>query len=172
MSTKLRDSFAFSIGKEARKAEFVNRKQITIVPAPGHVFPDDMFTTKNNRPRSSTINMNERYRTMKINKEPGPTSYDVPSKLTENQKYFFGVKLFIDPLKNKTKTGPADYNINLKYLDLSKSAIISSINADSDTQLVSNIPGPGHYENMRDIMHYIKLRGSKIGSEIRKSQFL
>ena len=97
MSTKLKDSFAYSISKAERKAEFVNKKQMTIVPAPGYVFPNDVFSTKHLRPISSSINRNDRYRQERESKRPGPTSYNLPSKLIEKPQYVFGLRPFIDP---------------------------------------------------------------------------
>jgi hypothetical protein len=60
MSTTLRDSSAYSIGKAPRsklffssfmfitEAEFVNPKRLTNVPGPGSHNPNDVYTTKVN----------------------------------------------------------------------------------------------------------------------------
>ena len=48
-------------------------------------------------------------------KHPGPQDYNIPSKIVEKPKYFFGLKPFIDPHKCKTTTGPGDYDP--KFMD-------------------------------------------------------
>ena len=75
---------------------------------------------------------------------PGPTSYNIPSKLKETPEYGFGLRPFIDPQKNRTTTGPGFYDP--KYFDSKRTIQLMGKPRDNPNMWQ---PGPGAYNDMR-----------------------
>jgi len=177
MSTTLRDSLAFSMPKAPRKAEFVNKREITIVPGPGYVYPKDDISSKRTRPMTRSLHKIDRYQRFKNNNWPGPQEYNLTISGTKpnEKKYSFGLRPHINPMKNRTMTGPGDYDPKLNHLRTSASITINAKPTYDKSKMslsLSSIPGPGWYENAADNNHYNKLKGCRIGTTERKSNFL
>lgn len=96
---------------------------------------------------------------------PGPGNYESSTFTSVGPKYTTRVKPKIDPLKNRTRTGPGDYTPQKPETKLSYSM---------GKKLEINkkqTPGPGSYNDMRQV-HYNTITGSQIGKDERKSFFL
>ena len=107
-------------------------------------------------------------------KQPGPADYEIPSKIVEGPIFTTRPKPPIDPLKCRTKPGPGEYNppSDAAYKKLGYSIrSMNNVQPKSARQKELNPPGPGAYEDMRQL-HYSRLPGSKVGSDHRNSYFL
>lgn len=81
MSTMIKTSEAYSMGKAIRKAQFVNPKIVTKVPGPGECEPRENYTSKFDSTFNWSINKNERNKRHKSVRHPGPHEYNIPSKI-------------------------------------------------------------------------------------------
>ena len=95
------------------------------------------------------------------NSGPGPGSYTIPSKVEEGPKYILGLKPEINPQKNRTETGPGQYNPKKLYSKISYSISVKHNRELSHDKLT---PGPGHYSDLRD-KYYSNIPGSQIGKD-------
>ena len=57
------------------EAEFVNKKELTVVPGPGASDPNDKYTTKTNTSQMYSINRTEKHPDRREVKQPGPFDY-------------------------------------------------------------------------------------------------
>ena len=103
-------------------------------------------------------------------KQPGPTDYNIKSRIGEKQGLTFGVKPAYDPTKYRTITGPADYTP--KPIRRIKSGIIYRKPKLETNPSWARLPGPGHYDDSQNKQYYSTLKGSIIGKEPRKSSFV
>jgi hypothetical protein len=69
------------------EAEFVNKKELTVVPGPGHTDPKDKYTTKETASKMYSINRTEKHPNRMERKQPGPFDYTIPSKVVEKAQY-------------------------------------------------------------------------------------
>ena len=145
-------NFLITLFCHPTEAEFVNNKELTVVPGPGHVNPDDKFTTKQWSPQKYSINTAEKHPKRMERRQPGPGYYEYTNTVGSKQKYGFGLRPFIDPFKCRTTTGPGDYNA--KPLYRVKSGVISRRPNDKDIEVLRRIPGPSSYLEVRDKIHY------------------
>ena len=98
------------------EAKFVNPKIVTSVPGPGAHEPRDTYTTKEQSISKWSINRIDKNKRPKSVKQPGPTAYNLNSKIgKEMPEYGFGLRPFIDPQKCRTTTGPGFYDP--QYID-------------------------------------------------------
>ena len=63
------------------EAKFVNPKVVTNVPGPGAHEPNDIYTTKEHSKQFWSINRIDKDKGNKAVKHPGPTEYNIPSKI-------------------------------------------------------------------------------------------
>ena len=61
----------------------MNPKVVTKIPGPGAHDANLSYTTREHAEKSWSINKIERNPSRKLIKHPGPTEYNVPSKITE-----------------------------------------------------------------------------------------
>ena len=143
-------------------AEFVNDKRLNHVPGP------DTYAT----PAKDKVKMPEwgtskekRFADRKYG-NPGPGNYEYRVHTADGPRFTTRPKPAINPFKNRTETGPGDYNPRVASYNVQYS-ISNRLSWNPD----KNTPGPGSYDDGRQL-YYRTMVGSKIGREVRKGEFL
>ena len=158
--TQIRLSSAYSMGKQPRKAQFVNDNRLKHVPGPSNynVVKPDSHSKQEKRP-SWSCGKETRFKNYD-KATPGPGSYTIPSKGTEGSKFTTSGKPNINaelqahgitasPFKMRTKPGPGNYDPpvsgTFKKLSYSISGVNNKFVKGTDSSWPT--PGPGNYEN-------------------------
>ena len=153
------------MGKATRLATFVNDKRLSHVPGPNNYY----YPAKDKTIQPSwTSSKDKRFVDRKFG-SPGPGNYEHRVHTADGPQYSQRPKPPVNPLKNRTITGPGDYSPS--YSSAKKSAPAFSIRLKTDSKKFKVSPGPGSYEDGRSL-YYQTIPGSKMGNEIRKGDFL
>ena len=150
------------MGKAKRIAEFVNDKRLSHVPGPSTY----SIPAKDKTKQPTWSSGKEKRFVERKSGNPGPGNYEHRQHTTDGSKYSLRVKPAMNPRKNLTNTGPGDYDPR----PLASNNIAYSISKRHSTPQ-KNSPGPGAYDDGR-ALYYQTMKGSKIGKEVRKGDFL
>ena len=148
------------------EAQFIYEKEVSQVPGPGNYDPS-IKQAKGKINPSWSLSKDARDRQFAQN-SPGPGKYEIPSQIKDGPKYIMGLKPELNPFKNRTETGPGQYNPEKLHKKLQY-----SISKRNNTELSSEklSPGPGTYGDIRE-SYYKSIPGSKVGRDNRQSSFL
>ena len=131
------------MSKASRQAEFVNDKRLNHVPGPNsYTVPAKDKTTRPKWSQSVDKRFIDRnYHT------PGPGNYEHRVHTADGPRFTSRPKPFINPFKNRTTTGPGDYNPNVS--SVKQFAPAFSMGEKLDARRSFNSPGPGYYDDGR-----------------------